>query len=43
MIARVDNLPGVDGLRLSPETYAGIFMGEITKWDDPRIKGDNRD
>jgi phosphate transport system substrate-binding protein len=36
------NLPdlGTD-LRLSRETYAGIFLGTITNWSDPRIARDN--
>ena len=28
-------------LRLSREAYAGIFAGEITEWDDPRIQAAN--
>ena len=35
------NLPGVDGLRLSPDALAGIFAGRITRWNDPAIKDDN--
>ncbi len=35
------NLPGVEGLRLTPETLAGIFAGTITRWNDPAIKGEN--
>jgi phosphate transport system substrate-binding protein len=32
------NLPGVAAdLRLSREAYAGIFLGEITNWNDRRI------
>jgi phosphate transport system substrate-binding protein len=31
------NLPDVPNLRLSREDYAGIFLGKITKWNDPRI------
>lgn len=31
------NLRGVSGLRLSPEAAAGIYLGEITTWNDPRI------
>ncbi|MER7504010.1 phosphate ABC transporter substrate-binding protein PstS [Nonomuraea pusilla] len=42
-IAVVYNLPGVDGLQLSPKTLGGIFNGKITKWDDPAIKADNPD
>ena len=35
------NLDNVDELKLSQETLAGIFMGEITTWDDPAIAADN--
>lgn len=36
------NVPGVTGdLTFSGETIAGIFMGTITKWNDPKIKADN--
>lgn len=32
------NLPGVkSGLVFSAETIAGAFLGEITRWNDPRI------
>lgn len=34
------NLEGVD-LRFSGETLAGIFLGEITTWNDPAIAKDN--
>jgi phosphate transport system substrate-binding protein len=40
-IAVVYNLPGVDGLQLSPKTLASIFSGKITKWNDPAIAKDN--
>ena len=40
-VAVIYNLPGVDGLRLSPATLAGIFNSEITKWDAPEIKAEN--
>lgn len=40
-IAVMYNLPGVTGLQLSAPTVAGIFMGKITKWDDPQIASDN--
>lgn len=36
------NLPGVDKLQFSPETLAGIFLGTITKWNDPKIAADNQ-
>lgn len=31
------NLEGVEELRLDGETLSGIFLGEITAWQDPRI------
>lgn len=37
------NLAGVDDLKLSPETLAKLFQGQITSWDDPAIKADNPD
>ncbi len=40
-IAVVYNLEGVEDLRLSPETLAGIFAGDIESWDDPAIAEDN--
>ncbi len=42
-VAVVYNLPGVDGVQLSPKTLAGIFNSKITKWDDPAIKAENPD
>ncbi len=42
-IAVIYNLPGVDGLQLTPATLASIFAGKITKWNDPAITGDNPD
>lgn len=35
------NLPGVDKLKLSNSLLEKIFMGEITKWNDPAIKNNN--
>ena len=36
------NLPGAGGtLRLSREVYTDIFLGKITKWNDPRIEALN--
>ena len=35
------NLPGVEGLQLSPGALAGVFAGRITRWNDPAIKADN--
>lgn len=31
------NVPGVDELRLSRDAYVGIFLGKVTKWNDPSI------
>ena len=31
------NLPGVDKLNLSREAMAGIYLGTVTKWNDPAI------
>ena len=31
------NLPGVDNLNLSREAMAGIYLGTVTKWNDPAI------
>lgn len=38
-------VPGVqkDQLRLTPDVLAGIFLGEIAKWNDARIAEHNRD
>ncbi len=36
--AIIYNLPGVaSGLKLTPDVLADIFLGRITKWNDPRI------
>lgn len=38
------NIPGVSGeLNFTPEALAGIFLGKITKWNDPVIAGPNKD
>ena len=32
------NIPGIDtNINLTPEAISGIFLGEITKWNDPKI------
>ncbi|HTT71397.1 MAG TPA: phosphate ABC transporter substrate-binding protein PstS [Anaeromyxobacteraceae bacterium] len=31
----------VEGLKLTPETLAGLFLGKITKWNDPALAKDN--
>jgi phosphate transport system substrate-binding protein len=37
------NLPGVSAeLNFTPEALAGIFLGKITKWNDPAIAGANK-
>lgn len=35
------NLEGVQGLKLSRAAYAGMFLGEIKKWNDPKIAATN--
>lgn len=35
------NLPGVTDLKLSREAYSGIFLGKVTKWNDPAIAKTN--
>ena len=41
-VAITYNLPGVPtGLKLTPDVIADIFLGKITSWNDPRIKGIN--
>jgi len=37
------NIPGVTGtLNFTPEALAGIFLGKVTKWNDPLIAGANK-
>jgi len=36
------NLPGDPGLRLTPDIIAGIFLGKVSKWNDPKILSANR-
>ncbi|MBS1888403.1 MAG: phosphate ABC transporter substrate-binding protein PstS [Actinobacteria bacterium] len=40
-IAIIYNLPGVEELKLEPETLAKIFNQEIEKWNDPEIAKEN--
>src|SRR5579871_960130 len=40
-VVLVYNLPGVEGLKLTPETLSGLFLGKITKWNDPALQKDN--
>src|SRR5262245_12362740 len=35
------NRPGVENLRLTADTLAGIFLGKITMWNDPALAKDN--
>ncbi|MEB3312292.1 MAG: phosphate ABC transporter substrate-binding protein PstS [Snowella sp.] len=37
------NLPGVEGLKISQANLADIFLGNITKWNDPKLVKDNPD
>lgn len=32
------NLPGIENLKITPELLENIFLGTITKWNDPKIK-----
>src|SRR5580704_638878 len=37
------NIPGVNAeLNFTPEALAGIFLGRITKWNDPALTGPNK-
>jgi phosphate transport system substrate-binding protein len=42
-VVPVVNVPGVAAgtLRMTPDTLAGVFLGTITKWNDPVIKKAN--
>jgi phosphate transport system substrate-binding protein len=41
-VVPIVNLPGFpDGVSLSPEALAGIYLGKITKWNDPVLKQGN--
>lgn len=41
-VVPVYNVPGVTAeVRFTPEVLSGIFLGAITKWDDPRITAAN--
>src|SRR5262249_51986858 len=43
-VVLIYNLPqGVNGLKLTPETIAGIFLGKITHWNDPQLTTLNPD
>ncbi len=36
------NLPGVPGISLTPDLVADVFLGKVTKWNDPRIVAINK-
>ncbi len=41
-VVPVYSVPGVaSDLKFSPDVIADIYLGKISKWDDPRIKRDN--
>jgi phosphate transport system substrate-binding protein len=40
-VAIIYNEPGVSGLKLDGPTLASIYLGKITKWNDPGIKALN--
>jgi phosphate transport system substrate-binding protein len=36
------NIPGLNAeLKFTPQSLAGIFLGKVTKWNDPAISGPN--
>ncbi|HEX4228227.1 MAG TPA: phosphate ABC transporter substrate-binding protein PstS [Bryobacteraceae bacterium] len=36
------NVPGITtGIKLTPDAIAGIFLGKITKWNDPELEKNN--
>jgi len=42
-VVPVYNIPGVaTDLKFTPETLAGIYLGEIKKWNDPKLAADNK-
>ena len=41
-IAMSYNIPNVGtGLRLTPQNIVALYMGDITKWNDPKLAADN--
>lgn len=44
-VSIVYNIPGIpqSGLKLTPDVLTDIFLGEITRWNDPRIQQLNTD
>jgi phosphate transport system substrate-binding protein len=42
-VVPVYNVPGVaTGLKLTPDALAGIYLGEIKLWNDPKIAAENK-
>jgi phosphate transport system substrate-binding protein len=42
-VVPIYNIPGVSAeLNFTPDALAGIFLGKITKWNDPAIAGANK-
>lgn len=42
-VVPVYNIPGVSGeLKFTPDTLAGIYLGQIKKWNDPKLAADNQ-
>jgi len=37
----IPELSNQDSLKFTPETLSGIFLGEIVKWNDPKLVADN--
>ena len=40
-VVLVYNVPGLQSLRLTPETVAAIFLGKISRWNDGALVKDN--
>jgi phosphate transport system substrate-binding protein len=40
-VVPIFNISGVDDVKFSGDVLADIYMGKITRWDDPRIAKDN--
>jgi phosphate transport system substrate-binding protein len=40
-VVPIFNVAGVTDLRIGPDVLADIYLGKISKWDDPRIVKDN--
>jgi phosphate transport system substrate-binding protein len=40
-VVPIFNIPGVTDLKFSGDVLSDIYLGKITRWDDPRIAKDN--